>query len=96
MEKKFWNYRIVEERNEAGEIYYSVRGVYYNEDGSIFAWDREAAKVIFESEADYSEMLRQLLEAKEKTILKEVDGEMVDTYDFLDDLIIEEQEELWK
>lgn len=86
MDNKFWNYRIIEERNEAGEVYYSVKEVYYDEDGSIFAWNIEATDVVFEYVEDYSELIKQLLEAKEKTILKELDGELVDTYDFLDDL----------
>lgn len=91
MENKFWNYRIVEERNEAGEIYYSVKEVYYDEDGKVFAWSKTATDVVFEYGEDYLELIKQLLEAKEKTILKEVDGKMVDTYDFLDDVVESEE-----
>lgn len=86
MEKKFWNYRIVEEERE-GDTYYSVKEVYYDEDGKVFAWRKEATDVVFEYGEDYLELIKQLLEAKERTILKEVDGEMIDTYDYLDDLV---------
>ena len=79
-----WNYRIVKEKltdepwaTESGD-WYTIRSVYYNDDGSVFAFGTEAEGI----ESDTVDGLMQRLEwmklALEKPVLVEGEIKCVD------------------
>ena len=76
--KKYWQYRIVKDKDEKGNIFYSVRDVYF-EDRKPYAWGSEPQYPIGESydecEKDLRCMAKALLQktlvVKGKTLIEE-------------------------
>jgi hypothetical protein len=73
-----WNHRVVQETLTNGDLFYSVREVFYNDDGSINAYTEEPADVSGESIDGIREYLGWCLKALDQPIL--VDGKV----DFVD------------
>jgi hypothetical protein len=74
-----WNLRVVKEKIEASD-YFSVREVFYNDDGSIRRYTEEATGVAGESVEELRQYALWVLECLDKPVL--VDGEVtfVDKY----------------
>ena len=65
-----WNYRIVKRKiNEEDE--YSIREVYYNDDGSIFGLDNNPVIVCCDMLDDLKEITKRLLACIDYPILNE-------------------------
>jgi hypothetical protein len=59
-----WNNRVVEHKNERGDVYYQVHEVYYNDDGSIskeLGMTKEAITPTGETVDDLIETLETML-----------------------------------
>ena len=69
-----WNHRVVKEINH-GEVVFSVREVFYNDDDSIYAYTQEPVDISGESIAALREYLQWCLICLDKPIL--IDGEVV-------------------
>ena len=72
-----WNHRLVKEVltwDGQEHDWYSVREVFYNEDGSIYAYTEEPVDIAGESIEDLKEYTQWILNCLEKDIL--VDGEV--------------------
>jgi hypothetical protein len=73
-----WNHRVVKkEYPESAEAYteYSIREVFYNEDGSIYAYTENPMETCEGSLEELREYLMRCLKALDKPIL--VDGEVI-------------------
>lgn len=73
-----WNHRVVKkEYPESAEAYteYSIREVFYNEDGSIYAYTENPMETCGGSLEELREYLMRCLKALDQPIL--VDGEVV-------------------
>ena len=69
-----WNHRVIQETLKNGDNWFSVREVYYNDDGSIYAYTEEASKADGETIEGVKEYLKWCLNALDKPIL--IDGEV--------------------
>ena len=69
-----WDHRVVKETLDNGEVWYSVREVYYNKDGSIFGYTDEPVGVVGESVDEIREELEMTLKCLDNPVL--VDGEV--------------------
>jgi hypothetical protein len=68
-----WNHRVIKEQL-AGEDWYSVREVFYNDDDSIYAYTEEPVDICGESIENLREYLQWCLASLDKDIL--IDGEV--------------------
>ena len=66
-----WNHRVVKEVLDNGDEWFTVREVFYNDDGSIFAYTEEPADVCGESIDEIREYLQWCLNCLDKPILEE-------------------------
>lgn len=88
-----WNHRVVKKVYENGEIQLGIHEVFYNEDGSIYAYttDPMEACIVGDCENELLDNLREYLEwmqrALEKPVL--VDGEVEFKHDPIEDQIDE-------
>lgn len=55
-----WNNRIIKHEKD-GNTWYSVHEVFYNEDGSIYAYTDDAITIIGETEEEAVEQAEQIL-----------------------------------
>ena len=55
-----WNNRIIKHEKD-GTTWYSVHEVFYNEDGSIYAYTDDAITIIGETEEETIEQVEQIL-----------------------------------
>jgi len=69
-----WNHRVLKEKLN-GEDWYSVREVFYNDDGSIYSYTVEPVDISGESIADLKEYTQWILDCLDKDIL--IDGEVI-------------------
>jgi tetrahydromethanopterin S-methyltransferase subunit H len=69
-----WNHRVVKERLRDGTDWYSVREVFYNNDGSIYAYTEEPVDICGESVENMREYCQWVMDCLDKDIL--VDGEV--------------------
>lgn len=69
-----WNHRVVKETLKDGTEFFTVREVFYNDDGSIYAYTQEAASISGESIEAMREYCQWILNCLDKDIL--VDGEV--------------------
>lgn len=69
-----WNHRVVKEKLLDGTDFYSVREVFYNDDGSIYAYTEEPVRIHGESIDDLREYTQWVLDCLDKPIL--IDGEV--------------------
>ena len=63
-----WNYRVARNNNNEEEEF-SIREVYYQEDGSIHGITVDAIAPVSESVEGLKEVLQRMLEACEKSVL---------------------------
>jgi len=64
-----WNIRIVRDKTPDGTEYYSAREVFYNPDGSIYAYTLEPIDVSDDNLEDLQEYVHHILRAFGKDIL---------------------------
>jgi hypothetical protein len=73
-----WNHRVVKETFNKGKLneedWYSVREVFYNDDGSIYSYTIEPVDIAGNSIDDLREYLQWCLNCLDKPIL--IDGEV--------------------
>lgn len=91
-----WNHRVVKEKYDNGEEYYSIRECHYNDDGSIYAYSAEARPAYGETLEDLRWTLEHMLKSLDAPVL--IDGEVkfVDPYkneDFEEGTYEEDDEE---
>ena len=55
-----WNNRVIKHEKD-GATWYSVHEVFYNEDGSIYAYTDDAITIIGETEGETIEQVEQIL-----------------------------------
>ena len=58
--RNMWNNRIIK-HEKGGTTWYSVHEVFYNEDGSIYAYTDDAITIIGETEEETIEQVEQIL-----------------------------------
>ena len=75
-----WNHRVVKEILENGDEWFTVREVFYNKDGSIYAYTEEAVDVSGESIDEIKEYLEWCLKSLEQPILEDGKVEFVDIH----------------
>ena len=68
-----WNHRVVKEVIN-GEDWYSVREVFYNDDGSIYAYTEKPVDICGKSIEELKEYTQWILDCLDKDIL--IDGEV--------------------
>ena len=81
-----WNHRILQETLPNGDLWFSVRETFYNEDSSIYAYTQEPVDVSGNSIEEIRETLQWMLTCLDKPVL--VKGEVVfedHTVDYPDD-----------
>ena len=75
-----WDYRVIftpyEEGSDEGE--YTIREVYYNDEGEITAWSDEAAQFVGYDFWDFAEDFDHIAEAFDKPVLVLIDEELVE------------------
>ena len=77
-----WNHRVIKEILSNGEEWYVVKEVYYNEDGSIYAYTIEPVKIQGESIEAIKETCNRILRCLEREILIEGEIEIVDNEEY--------------
>ena len=83
----YWNTRIIKHNIkstyqngiEYNETYYGIHEVYYYKDGRPAMWTEKPIRFSFEDEEGLDTQLRQILDAKERTVLEEIDDKIIDT-----------------
>ena len=70
----YWNQRVVLKKLEDGTDWYSIREVYYNDDGTIYAWTEDAMEISSESLDGLKRYVQQVLACLDKPVL--IDGEV--------------------
>lgn len=75
-----WNHRVIKKTNPDGLILYSIREVYYNEDGTIFSYMEEPLSMVEETVEELKETLQRCLKSLDTPIL--IDGEIECKDDF--------------
>lgn len=78
----YWNTRIIKHTVKylgETEIYYGIHEVYYYKDGRPAMWTEKPIRFSFEDEEGFDAQIQQILDAKERTVLEEIDGKVIDT-----------------
>lgn len=70
-----WNHRVVKQKLEDGSEWFSVREVFYNDDGSIYAYTENPIDISGESIEAMREYCQWVLNCLDKDVL--IDGEVV-------------------
>jgi len=87
-----WNHRVVKEITQDGNEWFTVREVFYNDDGSIYAYTEDPVKIAGESIEDLRKYCQWVLNCLDKEVL--IDGE-VEFVDFYRDMEDEENATDW-
>ena len=69
-----WNHRVVRETVDDGSYWYSVREVFYNDDGSIYCYTEKPVRIDGQSIDAIKEYLRWVLDCLDTPVL--IDGEV--------------------
>jgi len=69
-----WNHRVVKTVYKDDYVYYGIREVFYNDDGSISGYTESAVNVMGEEIDDLRQTLEWMLSCLDKSVL--VDGEV--------------------
>jgi hypothetical protein len=69
-----WNHRIVKQKLADGTDWFSVREVFYNEGGAIFAYSEDPIEIVGESIDELRQSAQWVLDCLDKEIL--IDGEV--------------------
>jgi hypothetical protein len=80
-----WNHRVLKQILPDDTEWYTVREVYYNDDGSIFAYTEDPVEIVGESIAELRQELEWILACLDKEILVEGEVEFVNRENELDD-----------
>lgn len=70
-----WNHRVVKEILTNGEDWYSVREVFYNSDGSIYAYTSDPVDICGGSIDEMRQYIQRVLDSLSKPVL--IDSEVV-------------------
>ena len=70
----YWNHRVVRKAHPRGEVSYGIHEVFYNKDGSVYAYTKEPVEVSCESIDDLHEYVGWMQACLTKPIL--IDGEV--------------------
>ena len=76
-----WNHRVVKEVLENGDEWFTVREVFYNDDGSIYAYTEDAVDIAGASIDELRNYLQWCLNCLDKPILIDGEVEFVDNDD---------------
>ena len=79
-----WNHRVVKQTYEDGTEEYSVREVFYNDDGTIFGYTENPADVVAETVDELREYIELCLKSLDDPIL--IDGEVEFIDKFIEDM----------
>ena len=74
-----WNHRILQETLPTGELWFSIRETFYNDDGSIYAYTEQPIDVSGYSVDEIRETLQWMLTCLDKPVLVENEVEFVDS-----------------
>jgi len=80
-----WNHRVLKQTLPDGTEWYTVREVYYNDDGSIFAYTERPVEIAGESLAELRQEIELILACLDKEMLIEGEVEFVDDKNEQDD-----------
>ena len=69
-----WNHRVVKQKLTDGTDWFSVREVFYNDDGTIFAYSEDPIEISGESIDELRQSAQWVLACLDKEIL--IDGEV--------------------
>ena len=72
-----WNHRVIKEILKDGSEWFSIREVYYNDDGSIYAYTQEPIDIAGESLDELREYLQWCLSCLEAPVLEDGKVEFV-------------------
>ena len=78
----YWNTRIIKHTVkylDKTETWYGVHEVYYYKDGRPAMWTEEPIRLHFYEAEDFEDKIKQISDAKERTVLEEIDGKIIDT-----------------
>lgn len=78
-----WNHRVVKKVFESGEEQYSVREVFYNDDGQIYAYTEDPIDLACETPEALREYIQWCLNCLDKPILE--DGKVIFAKDDFDE-----------
>lgn len=70
----YWNHRVVKQILPDGSEWFSVREVFYNEDGSIFAYTEKPVDICGESIEEMREYCQWVLNCLDQDML--IDGQV--------------------
>lgn len=73
----YWNHRLIK-RIDDGYEQYGIYEVYYNDDGSIYAYTEEPIEVCGDTQEDVEEILQWMMNCLEKPVLVYGEIETVD------------------
>lgn len=85
----YWNTRIIKHTvkgKEYCETYYGVHEVYYYKNGKPAMWTEEPIRLHFYEKEDFEDKIRQISDAKERTVLEEIDGKVIDTNKLIEEM----------
>jgi hypothetical protein len=91
-----WNHRVLKQTLPDGTEWYTVREVYYNDDGSIFAYTERPVEIAGESLAELRQEIEWILACLDQEMLIEGEVEFVDDENELDDsAVFHSIDDLW-
>ena len=70
-----WNHRVIKAVDNNGEESYSVREVFYNNDGTIYAYDSDPVDLTGETMEDLKQYLDWCYKSLDTPVL--IDGEVI-------------------
>jgi len=76
-----WDHRVVRQTLPDGSYWYSVREVFYNDDGTIYAYTENPVNISGESIEDLREYIQWILHCTSEPMLIDGEVEFVDHYD---------------
>lgn len=83
----YWNTRIIKRTvkgklcngEEYEETYYKISEVYYYKDGKPAMWGESSINLIFQDREELESLLKQIKDARSRTVLEEKDNKLIDT-----------------
>ena len=70
---RYWNYRFTKQTvkppNQAPEIQYAIREVYYDDHDNIVAWTEDPIDFVGDTPEEVADSLRRALESHEKGVV---------------------------
>ena len=82
----YWNTRIIKHtvksklgNQEYKATYYGIHEVYYDKNDKPVMWSSEPIDVTFEDREELESLLKQIKDARSRTVLEEKDNKLIDT-----------------